>query len=164
MGITRIVASGVPGAESAALDAAIRFRVPYGGITNQGALLPGDRPAGRYRLEQRPYVDTLLVLKANIAQSDGLLTFFRGGVPDPIDRLLSSGPKRPCLHIEAASVESHEVPFRLDRFATDHAVAVLCVTGASLLEDRRIYPYVHDALTGFFLLTGAMPPSQPTLH
>ena len=148
MGITRIIASGIPGAESAALDAAIRFCMPYGGFTNQGALLPGDRPAGRYRL----------------AQSDGLMTFFRGGLPDPIERLLSSGPQRPCLHIDAASLEPHDAAILMDRWIADHAVAVLCVTGASLLEDRRIYPYVHDALTGFFLLTGAMTPSSPTRH
>lgn len=164
MGITRIVASGIPGAESAALDAAIRFRVPYGGFTNQGALLPGDRPAGRYRLEQRPYVDALLVLRANIEQADGLLTFYRGRVPESVDRVLATDPQRPCLHIDAASTEAHDVPFSMDRWVADHHVGVLCVTGASLLEDRRIYPYVHDALTGFFLLTRATSPAPRTLH
>ena len=70
MPITRIISSGTLGAESAALDAAIRFRIPYGGYTNQGALVPGDQP--------RQFVAVVPLLRR-----DQLLGLLDGVVPAP---------------------------------------------------------------------------------
>jgi hypothetical protein len=168
MGVTRIISSGSPGAESAALDAAIRFRIPYGGFTHQGALLPNDRPTGRYRLDERPYVPAMLLLEANLAQADGLLTFAGGALPAFIARVALHAREQgqPHLHLDTAQVDVREAPFRIARWSETRETAVLCITGTSLRDDRLIYAYVHDALSAFFLMIqgGPTAAAPPMLH
>ena len=168
MPINQIISSGCPGAESAALDAAIRFRIPYGGYTNQGALLPGDRPAGRYRLDERPYVDPMLLMKANLERADGLLIFSNGPYPERIGRLMTYGREAgtPCLHVDFSEGTAHEAAFRIDTWVATHRLSRIFVTGAAIQEDRHIYPLVHEALMGFFMLTqdASVPLSERTRH
>lgn len=168
MPITRIISSGTLGAESAALDAAIRFRIPYGGYTNQGSLIPGDRPAGRYRLDERPYIDTLLLMKCNLERADGLLIFSSGPYPERICRLMTyvREVNIPCLHVDFAEDAAHEAAFRIGTWVAAHRLSRLFVTGSTIQEDRHIYPRVHEALIAFFMLArdASAPPSERTLH
>ena len=168
MPITRIISSGTAGAESAALDAAIRFRIPYGGFTTQGSLIAGDRPPARYRLDERPFVDPMLLMQGNLERADGLLVFTTGPLPGRMVRLMDHvlGEAYPCLHADFALHTPHQTAFRIDDWAAAHHVSQLCVTGTAILEDRRIYRQVHDALTAFFLLTAdaATPHPERTLH
>jgi hypothetical protein len=168
MRITRIISSGTAGAESAALDAAIRFRIPYGGFTTQGSLIPGDRPAARYRLDERPFVDPMLLMRGNLERADGLLVFTTGPLPGRIDRLMDHvrGKAYPCLHMDFALHTPHQAAFRIDAWATAHHVSEVCITGTAIREDRRIYRQVHDAMTAFFLLTAdaATPRPERILH
>lgn len=168
MPVTRIISSGTLGAESAALDAAIRFRIPHGGYTNRGALVPGDRPAGRYRLDERPYVEPLLLMRANLERADGLVIFSNGPYPDRIGRLMpfAREGQTPCLHVDFAELTPHDAAFRIEAWVSSHNLSRLFVTGSAIQEDRHIYQRVHEALTGFFLLVqdAATPLAQRTLH
>ena len=168
MPITRIISSGTLGAESAALDAAIRFRIPYGGYTNQGSLIPGDRPTGRYRLDERPYVDPQLLMKANLERADGLLIFSNGPYSERICRLMTYVREvdTPCLHVDFAAGAVHEAAFRISSWATAHRLSRLFVTGSTIQEDRHIYPLVHEALIACFMLAQdtSTPPSERTVH
>jgi len=168
MPITRIISSGTPGAESAALDAAIRFRIPYGGYTNQGSLVPGDRPSGRYRLDERPYVEPLLLMRANLEQADGLVIFSSGPYSDRIGRLtpFAREGQIPCLHVDFAELTPNDTAFRIEAWVSSHNLSRLFITGSAIQEDRHIYQRVHEALTGFFLLVqdASTPLAQRTLH
>ena len=168
MPITRIISSGTLGAESAALDAAIRFRIPYGGYTNQGALVPGDRPAGRYRLDERPYVDAMLLMRANLERAGGLIIFSNGPYPDRIAPLMALAREAdtPCLHVDFAVLTPHDAAFRIDAWVAAHALSEVFITGSEIREDRQIYQRVHDALTAFFMLIqdASTPLAKRTLH
>ena len=167
MSVTRIISSGIPGAETAALDAAIRFRVPYQGYTNQGSLMSGDRPAGRYQLEERPFVHPFLLLEANLAGADGMLLFSSGPLPLHLKRLEAAPhlPRRPALHIDFDTMSPRQAAFRIASWVREHDLACLLVTGTALREDKDIYQRVHTAMTALFMLAdvdaGA---SQGTLH
>lgn len=168
MAITKIISSGILGAESAALDVAIRFNVSYGGYTNQGALMPGDRPAGRYTLDEKPFVNPMVLLRANLERSDGILVFSSGPVPPNVSPILPYlfDRQHPYLHIDFAIVKPHPAAFRINTWVATHAISHLFITGASIHEDRQIYQLVQDALTSFFLLGSdpQIPPSDHTLH
>ena len=168
MTINRIISSGNPGAESAALDAAIRFGIPYTGYTNQGSLMPGDRPPGRYRLDERPFVDPMLLMEANLAKAEGLLIFATKPFPERIGRLITLSRKVdiPCMEVDFASFAPHQAAFRIDAWVTRHRLSQVYVTGSEIREDPRIYRKVHEAMTGFFMLIhrASAPPSQSTLH
>jgi hypothetical protein len=168
MPITRVISSGTLGAESAALDAAIRFRIPYGGYTNQGSLVPGDRPPGRYRLDERPYVDPVLVMRANLERADGLWIFSSGPYPNRFGLLMDDARERelPCLHIDFATLTPPEAVFHIDAWTAVHDLSEVFITGSDIREDRLIYERVHDALTAFFMLIQdtSTPLSERTLH
>jgi hypothetical protein len=164
----RIISSGILGAESAALDAAIRCHIPYGGFTNQGSLIPGDRPNGRYRLDERPYVAPMLLMRANLDRADGLVIFSSGPYPDRIVPLvtLAREARTPCLHVDFAVLTPHEAAFRIDAWIDEHKLTQVFITGSEIREDRQIYPRVHEALIGFFMLIQgkSTPRAKRTLH
>lgn len=168
MPISRIISSGTLGAESAALDAAIRFRIPYGGFTNQGSLVPGDRPAGRYRLDERPYVDPMLLMRANLERADGLVVFSNGPYPNRIVPLLAlvREAETPFLHIDFTAVTPHEAAFRIDAWVAAHDLSQVFITGSEIREDRLIYQRVYEAMNGFLMLMqdASKPSAQRTLH
>jgi hypothetical protein len=168
MTVSQIIAAGVPGAESAALDVAIRFHIPYSGYTTQGSLMAGDRPPGRYRLEERPFVNPMVLMRANLERADGLLVFAHGSVPRPIDHLLplAGEENRPTLHIDFLKYRPDQAAFRIDRWVRRHDLSHPMISGSSLMEDKQIYHRVRDALTCFFMLDRDAPTAGPgrTMH
>ena len=168
MAIRKIISSGTLGAESAALDVAIRFNISYGGYTNQGSLMPGDRPAGRNTLEEKPFVNPMVLLRANLERSDGILIFSNGPLPPNVNPIMPYvfDQNHPYLHIDFSTVKPHPAAFRIGTWVATNSISRLFITGASLHEDRGIYQLVHDALTSFFLLgtDPTMTPSDHTLH
>lgn len=167
MAITQIISSGTLGAESAALDVAIRFNIAYGGYTNQGSLIAGDRPRGRYTLDEKPFVNPALLLKANRGRADGVLIFSNGPMPHRLTPILSDRETLPpCLHIDFSLVKPHPAAFRIGTWVSTNALTSLFITGSDIQEDRGIYQQVHDALTRFFMLgqESPMPHAGHTLH
>jgi hypothetical protein len=168
MAITKIISSGTLGAESAALDVAIRFNIAYGGYTNQGSLIAGDRPPGRYTLDEKPFVNPALLLKANRDRADGILVFSNGPMPHRLTPILPDRDTQapPCLHIDFTAIKPNPAAFRIGTWVSTNALTSLFITGPDIQEDRRIYQYVHDALTRFFMLghESPMPHAGHTLH
>ena len=168
MAITKIISSGTLGAESAALDVAIRFNIAYGGYTNQGSLIAGDRPPGRYTLDEKPFVNPALLLKANRDRADGILVFSNGPMPHRLTPILPDRDAQtpPCLHIDFTAIKPHPAAFRIGTWVSTNALSSLFITGPDIQEDRRIYQYVHDALTRFFMLgqESPMPHAGHTIH
>ena len=168
MAILKIISSGTLGAESAALDVAIRFNIAYGGYTNQGSLIAGDRPPGRYTLDEKPFVNPALLLKANRDRADGILIFSNGPIPHRLTPILPDrdAQEKPCLHIDFTVVTPHPAAFRIGRWVSRNALSSLFITGPDIQEDRGIYQCVHDALTCFFMLgqKSPMPHAGHTIH
>jgi hypothetical protein len=168
MAITKIISSGTLGTESAALDVAIRFNIAYGGYTNQGSLIAGDRPPGRYTLDEKPFVNPALLLKANRDQADGVLVFSNGPMPHRLTPILPDRDTQapPWLNIDFAVVKPHPAAFRIGTWVSTNALTSLFITGPDIQEDKGIYQHVHDALTSFFMLGQAspMPHAGQTLH
>ncbi|MBC2734553.1 MAG: hypothetical protein HF981_09370 [Desulfobacteraceae bacterium] len=168
MAITKIISSGTLGAESAALDVAIRFNIAYGGYTNQGSLIAGDRPPGRYTLDEKPFVNPALLLKANRDRADGVLVFSNGPMPHRLTPILPDRDTQapPCLHIDFTVVKPHPAAFRIGTWVSTNALTSLFITGPDIQEDRGIYQQVHDALISFFMLDqeSPMPHAGHTIH
>ena len=154
MTVNQIISSGVPGAESAALDVAIRFNVRYGGYTSQGSLIAGDRLPGRYRLDERPFVNPVVLMRANLERSDGLLVFSLGPVPRSMVHLMPfvDEQNHPHLHIDFAMCRPEQAAFQIDAWVASDQISRLFISGSSIREDKLIYQRVSDALTCFFML------------
>ncbi len=163
MTVSQIISSGLPGTESAALDVAIRFNIPYSGYTNQGSLLPGDRPRGRYSLIEKPFVHPMIVMQANLEMAESLLIFSNGSPPARIQQLLSIVNEKnyPCLGIDFAVQQPHQATFEIAEWMAENRLSRLFVTGSSLQEDVSIYQSVNDTLTQLFMLTNI--PASPSV-
>ena len=63
-------------------------------------------------------------------------------------------------------LKPHPAAFRIGTWVSTNALTSLFITGPDIQEDRRIYQYVHDALTRFFMLghESPMPHAGHTLH
>ena len=76
--IEKIISSGNPGAEQAALDASIKLGIAYGGwVPKEGHGTVGP-DADKYNLVEMPTANPTEILKKNIRESDGTLILSHG--------------------------------------------------------------------------------------
>ena len=73
MTITKIISSGTAGAESAALDVAIRLKIPYGGYTLTSAMLDPHPLRRRFKLWEKPFDSPRAKDEANLLSADATL-------------------------------------------------------------------------------------------
>ncbi|MFZ7128089.1 MAG: YpsA SLOG family protein [Desulfobacterales bacterium] len=141
--IKKIISGGSPGAETAALDAAIQFSIPYGGYAPGGA----DR-INSYALEERAFESWIAQAKANMAESDGVLVFSHGAVNEQLALLIETAKDRnfPWYHIDFEILTPFQAGVWIDKWAGEHSIGVLFVTGSLLREDFRIVEKTNKAV------------------
>lgn len=151
MAIKKIISSGTPGAESAALDIAIRLNIPYGGHT-----ISTDRKSDRhhYRLSQESFQDDEGKDKANLHSADGTLIFSHGKLTDHLDLIQTYARTNdhPCLPIDVGQTPPLKAAFQIDRWVRRQAIDTLFITGATSQEDGLIYQATYNALFSFLMI------------
>lgn len=154
MTIKKIISSGELGAESAALDIAIRLKIPYGGYAIASPILEIERRSHRYRLTRKPFQDPQSKDAANLQTAEGTLIFSHGILTDYLDYIqtYSQTHAHPCLHIDLVQSPPLNAAFQIDRWTRRHAVETLFVTGASMLDDGLIYQATYNALYSFLMI------------
>ena len=162
MTIKKIISSGELGAESAALDIAIRLKIPYGGYAITSPFLEIERRTPRYRLTRKPFQDTQSKDAANLQIAEGTLIFSHGILPDFLDTIQTYARTHahPCLHIDLAQSPPLNAAFQIDRWVRRHAIEILFVTGTTMLEDDLIYQATYNALYNFLMIGKESYPDQ----
>ena len=162
MTITKIISSGASGAESAALDIAIRLKIPYAGYTMTSAMLDPHPPHRRYRLWEKPFDSARAKNEANLQLADAALLFTHGDLSGELARLDAHALalERPCFHVDLAAVEPLQGAFHIRIWTDKHAPESLFVTGPGEEQDPRIYQPVYDTLFSFLMLGRETYPEQ----
>ena len=154
MTITKIISSGTAGAESAALDAAIRLDIPYGGYTMGSAKPTPYQMAGRYGLLGKRFQSSRSKDEANLHLADATLIFSHGDLSRDLwfidDYAVSHG--HPSLHIDFSESDPLQAAFQISVWADKHRVQSVFVTGAKQKEDSRIYAATFDTLFSLLML------------
>lgn len=162
MTISKIISSGQPGAESAALDIAIRLKIPYSGYAMTSSMLEPYRVIRRYKLMEKDFNNSRAMNEANVHLGDATLVFSHGelnrGLTLIDDYAFSHG--HPNLHVDFDQVEPLQAAFRINIWAHKHAPRSLYVTGSTEEEDGRIYQAVYDTLFRFLMLGRESFPEQ----
>jgi len=78
MTIAKIISSDTSGAESAALDVAIRIRIPDGGYAMSSSMLDSYRVTRRYKLMEKEFNSSRSKDEANLHIADATLIFTHG--------------------------------------------------------------------------------------
>lgn len=152
--IEKIISSGRPGAERAALDASIKLGMSYGGWIPKEASRHGGMDADRYNLIEMPTTNRTETFKKNIRESDGTLMLSHG--------ILSSNVKNstrtiqrystPLLHVDLNSTSAFNAASLINDWIIDNDLNILHVTGPSEKEDHKIYPATLDILQAVYFL------------
>lgn len=162
MTVKKIISSGELGAESAALDIAIRLKIPYGGYAIASPVLEIEHPTHRYRLTRRPFQDPQSKDAANLQAAEGTLIFSHGILSDFLDYIQSYAQTHthPCLHIDLAQSPPLNAAFQIDRWVRRHTIETLFITGTTTLEDGLIYQATYNALFNFLMIGKESYPGQ----
>ena len=162
MTINKIISAGQPGAESAALDIAIRLKIPYGGYAMTSSMLEPYRLNRRYKLMEKDFDSSRAMNEANMHLGDATLVFSHGALSRDLtlidDEALSHG--YPNLHVDFDQMEPLQAAFRINIWAHKHSPECLYVTGSTEEEDGRIYQAVYDTLFRFLMMGREAYPEQ----
>jgi hypothetical protein len=162
MTITKIISAGQPGAESAALDIAIRLKIPYGGYATTSSMLEPYRLHRRYKLMEKDFNSSRAMSEANVHLGDATLVFSHGALSRDLtlidDYAFSHG--HPNLHVDFDQMEPLQAAFRINVWAHKHSSERLYVTGSTEEEDGRIYQAVYDTLFRFLMMGRDAYPEQ----
>ena len=78
MMLKKIISGGQTGADRAALDFAIRWKIPHGGWLPRGRLAEDGPLPDKYRLDEMPSESHAARTQQNVIDSDGTLIIARG--------------------------------------------------------------------------------------
>lgn len=156
MTIQKIISGGENGAEQAALDAAMRIGIDYGGFAGSGPSGQNGRVKSRYRLKSTPVADQRSQVANNILVSDGVLILSRGAfsAAAALAARFAEIYHRPCLHVDLHYRSLTDASRMIAAWIKINKIRCLCVTGPSLREDPASYADTHHLLLRVFRLTG----------
>lgn len=162
MTITTMISSGTAGAESAALDVALRLRIPYDGYTSASALLDRHPMTRRYKLREKTFDSPRAKDEANVQIADAALIFTRGELREGLAHIDAYAPSqgKPCFHVDLNVMEPLQAAFHIRIWADKHNPERLFVTGDPEGDDTPIYQAVYDALFSYLMLGRDTYPGQ----
>ncbi len=150
------------GAESAALDVAIRLKIPYGGYAMESSMLDSYRATRRYKLWEKEFRSSRSKDEANLHIADATLIFTHGELNRDLwfidDYAVSHG--HPTYHVDFDESDPLQAAFHISIWADKHSPESLFVTGSKEKEDGRIYQATFDSLFSFLMLGKEEYPEQ----
>jgi hypothetical protein len=162
MTIDTIISSGAAGPEAAALDVALRLKIPYDGYTATSALLDAHPMARRYKLREKSFDSARAKDEANVRMADATLIFTRGalhGAPALLEAY-ALARERPCFHVDMTAMEPLQAAFHIRIWADKTTPASLFVTGSGEDDEAPLYQAVYDTLFSFLMLGRDTYPEQ----
>ncbi len=144
----RIISGGQTGADRAALNWAVRHRVPYGGWCPKGRRAEDGRIPVRHKLRPTPSGGYLQRTEWNVCDSDGtLVVSLAPGVSAGSAKTLRLAlrHRKPCLHLSKQLHGSQAGAF-LRRFLRQHCIQRLNVAGPRASEEPTVGAFVRQVL------------------
>lgn len=139
--IQKIISGGQTGAARAALDAAIRLGIPYGGWIPKGRLTEDGFLPEKYQLKEMPTSSLAKRTQQNILDSDGTLILTHGDPVDGSEIAIKEAHKRqhPCLHIDLGATSAFQAALAVADWIYENQIEVLNVTGSRASINPDIY-------------------------
>ena len=140
----RIVSSGQPGADQAALDWALAHHINYGGWRKKSPKANSGVSDVKFQLAEVPNAGYLQKVEWNVRDSDGTIVF---SLADKLDGSLKRNAdfamrhEKPFMHFRPGV---H--PKFIARFIQYHKISALNIVGKSESSSPGIYQFVMDAL------------------
>ena len=147
----KIISGGQTGVDRAALDAALRHKVPCGGWCPAGRLDESGKIPDRYPLTEMPNGDFADRTRQNVVDSDASIIFYSGKLQGGTEYTLKVCEEigRPHLVIDAAKTALQEAATQLREFVRHHEPNTINVAGPRQSEWPDGYKYAFGALDAY---------------
>jgi hypothetical protein len=142
--LSKIISGGQTGADRAALDVALTYRIPHGGWVPQGRLAEDGRLADKYKLKEMPTGSYSARTEQNVIDSDGTVIFSHGkpsGGTDYTREMVLRHAKQ-MLGIDLNLTATHDAASLIVSWIQLRRIKILNVAGPRASEDPAIYAAV----------------------
>jgi hypothetical protein len=152
--LKKIISGGQTGVDQAALDAAIKWNIPYGGWVPKGRLTEAGKLSDKYRMQEMPTESYAARTERNVIDSDGTLVISHGPLTDGSKYTRETALKnnRPCLHIDLNETDMVNAARLIYNWIIDLKIQTLNVAGSRASNDPSIYQAVTHVLTNVLIM------------
>lgn len=163
--IKKIISGGQTGADRAALDVAVKLKIPYGGWLPKGRIAEDGPLPQEYLLQEMPVASYLAAAEQNVIDSDGTLIFSHGILTGSSDyaRDMALRHKRQLLSIDLNQADHYHAASLVASWIKLYRIRILNVAGSRASKDPRIYFDVATILENVFQILTAEA-RRPTIH
>ena len=146
--IQKIVSGGQTGADRAALDFAIKHKLPYGGWVPKGRKTEDGTLPEKYHLQEMPTGQYSKRTEQNILDSDGTLIVSHGLLAggSALTRELAKQHRKPWIHIDLEITSYPEAARIIRGWLGRNGIKVMNIAGARASKDPMIYQAVTELL------------------
>ncbi|MFZ4439883.1 MAG: putative molybdenum carrier protein [Syntrophales bacterium] len=146
--IQKIISGGQTGADRAALDFAIKHKIPYGGWVPKGRKAEDGLLPEKYHLQEMPTGSYIKRTEQNVLDSDGTLIISHGLLTGGSARTreLAKQRRKPWLHINLEATPCPASARMIQEWVEQHNIKTMNVAGARASKDPMIYQAVLDLL------------------
>jgi len=146
--LKKIISGGQTGADTAALDVAIKFKIDHGGWIPKGRRTEAGPLPGKYQLKEMDTTDYRQRTEQNVRDSQGTVIFFRGKLTggSRLTQVYAKIAGRPNCCIDLLTCNAFEAAMMLKSFIMENKIQILNVAGPRLSHEPRIYTDVKTIL------------------
>jgi len=150
--IKKIISGGQTGADQAALDAAIKWKIPHGGWIPKGRITEAGRLPNKYKLTEMPTDSYPKRTEQNVIDSDGTIIISHGPLTggSKYTREKAEEHNKPYLHIDLNKIHAFQAAHAVKKWASDNHIQTLNVAGSKASKDRFVYQATMHLLTTLF--------------
>jgi hypothetical protein len=146
--IKKIISGGQTGADQAALDVAIEFRILRGGWIPKGRKTEGGPLPSKYQLQEMPTASYPARTEQNVVDSDGTLIISHGEMTGgtEITAKMAQKHNKPWMHVDANELSVEAAVQFVRAWISGSKIEVLNVAGPRASKDPRIYETTRKIL------------------
>jgi len=155
--LKKIVSGGQTGADRAALDFAIKHKIPHGGWVPKGRIAEDGPLPAKYKLTEMPTDGYTERTEQNVIDSDGTVIISRGKLTggSAYTQKMAKKHNRPYFHVDLKQYEVLPAALEILSWLDDNNIKTLNVAGPRASKDPKIYESAKEVLTGLWLLSSS---------
>jgi len=142
--LKKIISGGQTGADRAALDVAIKLKIPHGGWIPKGRIAEDGPLPDRYELKEMPTESYPARTEQNVIDSDGTLIISHGPLTggSAYTRKMAMKHNKPWFHTDLNKLPTFYAAMKIDDWISANGIQTLNVAGPRASKDPIIYGLV----------------------
>jgi hypothetical protein len=139
--IKKIISGGQTGVDQAALDTAIKLKIPHGGWIPKGRLTEKGPLPGKYQLQEMPTDSYPERTEQNVIDSDGTLIISHGSLTggSAYTRKMAMKHGKPWFHTDLNKLPTFHAGMLIEDWISKNNIETLNVAGPRASKDPQIY-------------------------